>query len=151
MQIQSTDPDSPEALYCLAAYYALLAEKIAGVTAEGLVLPLPDADAYRGPRGVFFVAMQGDVPLGCVSLRPLSATEAEVKRLWVSPEARGQGVGRALLVHLEAQAQGLGYLRLKLDSNSVLTPALALYRATGWTDCAAYSPPPADVWMDKAL
>ncbi len=150
-EIIAVDPDTPEALTCLAAYYQLLIDTIPDLPADKLPLPLPDAAAYRPPQGVFLLALSDGMPIGCVSLRPLEGAEAEVKRLWVHPDARGQGLARRLMTALEARARALGYQRLKLDSNSALTEAITLYRRMGWTDCASYTGFPADVWMEKAM
>lgn len=150
-EIVEADPDAPEALICLAAYYQLLVDTIPDLSADKLPLPLPDAAAYRPPQGVFLLALSDGMPVGCVSLRPLEGGEAEVKRLWVHPDARGQGLARRLMAALEARARALGYQRLKLDSNSALTEAITLYRRMGWADCAAYTSFPADVWMTKPL
>jgi GNAT superfamily N-acetyltransferase len=149
--IAPADPNDPAALACLRAYYALLVEKIAGVTPDMLTLPLPDAAKYRPPLGAFLLATAEDATLGCVSLRPLEGSTAEVKRLWIAPEARGQGLARRLMQAIESRARDLGYTGLKLDSNSVLAPAIALYCATGWADCPSYTGFPADIWMSKRL
>lgn len=150
-EIVEADPDAPEALICLAAYYQLLLDTIPDLSADKLPLPLPDAAAYRPPQGVFLLALSDGMPVGCVSLRPLEGDEAEVKRLWVHPDARGQGLARRLMAALESRARALGYQRLKLDSNSALTEAITLYRRMGWADCAPYTSFPADVWMTKPL
>jgi len=150
-EIVEADPDAPEALTCLAAYYQLLVAAIPGLPADKLPLPLPDAAAYCPPQGVFLLALSDGMPVGCVSLRPLEGREAEVKRLWVHPDARGQGLARRLMAALETRARALGYQRLKLDSNSALTDAITLYRRMGWADCDAYTSFPADVWMTKPL
>ncbi len=160
-EIVEADPDTPEALGCLAAYYGLLVEAIPDLPADKLPLPLPDAAAYRPPQGVFLLALSDGMPVGCVSLRlvasrcvslrPLEGVEAEVKRLWVHPDARGQGLARRLMAALETRARAMGYQRLKLDSNSALTDAITLYRRMGGADCAPYTSFPADVWMTKPL
>lgn len=150
-EIVDADPDTAEAQTCLAAYYRLLVDAIPDLSADKLPLPLPDADAYRPPQGAFLLALSDGMPVGCVSLRPLADGEAEVKRLWVHPDARGQGLARRLMAALESRARTLGYHRLKLDSNSALTDAIALYRRMGWADCAPYTSFPADVWMTKPL
>jgi GNAT superfamily N-acetyltransferase len=74
-----------------------------------------------------------------------------VKRLWVDASARGQGRARRLMSAIENEARQLGYQWLRLDTNSALSEAIALYRATGWTDIAPYTGAPADVWMEKPL
>jgi GNAT superfamily N-acetyltransferase len=103
------------------------------------------------PRGAFLIAWSDDLPIGCVSLRPFAPAVAEVKRLWVDPDARAQGLGRRLMRAIETQARTLGYRDLRLDSNTTLTPAIALYRSDGWTDIPPYSSFPSNVWMSKRL
>ena len=58
---------------------------------------------------------------------------------------------RRLMTAIEDQARGMGVTLLKLDSNSALTEALALYRASGWTPTAPYTSAPADIWLEKML
>lgn len=147
----NADPNAPEAQTCLRAYYDLLLEKFSTLTPAMLPLPLPDADSYRAPKGAFLLAMQGATPLGCASLRPIDLHTAEVKRLWVAPAARGMGIARRLMTALETRAIEIGYTTLKLDSNTNLPQAIALYRSMGWTDTAAYTQPPADIWLEKPL
>jgi GNAT superfamily N-acetyltransferase/DNA-binding HxlR family transcriptional regulator len=151
VEMRDADANAPEALACLAAYYRLLADKIPGVTPEMLTLPLSDGYAYNAPHGAFIVAWSDDLPVGCVSLRPLTDGAAEVKRLWIDPDARGQGHGRRLMAEIESRARALGYSRLQLDSNAVLTEATTLYKATGWGEIAPYTGFPANVWLGKPL
>lgn len=152
VEIRDADPSDPAVLSCLAAYYRLLAERVAGVTPESLPLPLPDAERYRAPDGgACLVAWSDDLPVGCVSLRRLEPGVAEVKRLWVDPVARGLGLGRRLMRAIEARARDLGYAHARLDSNTALTDAIAMYRGDGWTETAPYTAAPADIWMIKRL
>lgn len=151
MQIREADPDSPEALACQQSYFDEILARVAIARPEYFPLPDPGADSYRPPRGRFLIAWSDDLPVGCVALRPLDDSIAEVKRLWVDASARGQGLSRRLMSAIEAEARSMGYQRLRLDTNSALTEAIALYRATGWTDIPPYTTPPADVWMEKPL
>lgn len=152
IRIIPADPEAPEARACLAAYARLLAEKIPGISASVHVpVPDPQAPAFRPPHGAFLLASVGADTLGCVSLKRIDATTAEVKRLWVAPAARGRGLARRLMVALEQAARDLGYRRLRLDTNENLPEAIALYRATGWTDAAPFTPFPATHWFEKAL
>lgn len=150
-EIRPADPDDPAALYCLRAYFQVLFDKIPGVTPALFPLPDPQSETYRPPQGCFLIAWSDDLPIGCVSLRRLEAETAEVKRLWVAPDARGQGLARRLMRALESEARALGYKRLKLDTNAVLTEAIALYRAEGWSETAPYSRFPSTHWFAKAL
>jgi DNA-binding MarR family transcriptional regulator/GNAT superfamily N-acetyltransferase len=151
LEIRPADPDSPEALACQQAYFDEILARVAIAKPEYFPLPDPGADSYRPPQGRFLVAWSDDLPVGCVALRALGDRTAEVKRLWVDASARGQGLSRRLMVAIEDEARAMGYQRLRLDTNSALTEAIALYRATGWTDIPPYTTPPADVWMEKPL
>ncbi|MEO8244890.1 MAG: bifunctional helix-turn-helix transcriptional regulator/GNAT family N-acetyltransferase [bacterium] len=151
VQIIETDPDSTAAQYCLQEYFTLLSQKIPGVTLDLFPLPDPKACSYRPPHGCFLIAWSDAMPLGCVSLRPLDGATAEVKRLWVAPDARGQGLARRLMLQIEDRAHALGYSRLNLDTNANLPEAIALYHKTGWTAIAAYSGFPSTHWFSKAL
>ena len=149
--LASTDPEAPAARACLTAYFALLAARIPGLSATHLPDPDPDADLYRPPHGLFLVAMAGDAPIGSVALKPLGSGLGEVKRLWVDPAARGQGLARRLMRAIEDEARRLGLTRLKLDTNEHLPEAIALYAATGWTPTTPYTDWPATHWFEKAL
>ncbi|MBL9075266.1 helix-turn-helix domain-containing GNAT family N-acetyltransferase [Tabrizicola sp.] len=151
LAIRPADPDSPEALACLQAYFDELVARVPAAQAGMFSLPDPQSDSYRPPKGRFLIAWSDDLPVGCVSLRPLDGTVAEVKRLWVHDSARGQGLARRLMTAIEDEAKAMGVGLLKLDTNSALTEALALYRATGWTATAPYTGTPADTWLEKAL
>ncbi|MEZ5297310.1 MAG: GNAT family N-acetyltransferase [Ilumatobacteraceae bacterium] len=57
----------------------------------------------------------------------------EIKRMWVHPDWRGAGVGRRTLAALESHVARLGYERIVLDTNAVLTEAIAMYERAGYT------------------
>jgi GNAT superfamily N-acetyltransferase len=149
LTFHDADPDAPPAQACLAAYFALLAQVIPGFAQPAL--PLPDAADFRPPLGAFRLAMAGRRPLGCVSLRAHAPGTAEVKRLWVAPQARGRGLARRLMQDIETRALALGYSRLILDTNAGLPAAIALYESSGWAAIPAYSGFPATHWFGKTL
>lgn len=151
VEFRPADPDSAEARACLTAYFTELARRIPGLDSGKFPVPDPEAASYRPPQGRFLIAWSDDLPVGCVSLRPLDATTAEVKRLWVADHARGQGLARRLMQRIEDEARAMGQVTLKLDTNSALTEALALYRATGWRETPPYTGAPADTWLAKVL
>lgn len=150
-EIRPADPDDPAARECLRHYFQLVFDKIPGTTPEMFPLPDPQAQSYRAPDGAFLIAWSDDLPVGCVSLRRLDAETGEVKRLWVAPDARGQGLARQLMRAIESRARDLGYRRLKLDTNGVLTEAIALYRAEGWLETTPYTGFPSTHWFAKTL
>ena len=149
--IQPTDPDDPMALACLAQYFALLVARIPDLSPQMFPLPAPDARSYRPPSGTFLLALSGQTPVGCVSLRPLTTVLAEVKRLWIAPAARGQGLARRLMQTVEDHARSLGHTALTLDTNEHLPEAIALYSNTGWHPVPPYTVPPATHWFGKPL
>lgn len=149
--ITPADPEEPEARRCLTAYFALLAERIPGISASHVPVPDPDAFQFRPPHGCFLLARSDGCALACVSVKTHSGHTGEVKRLWVSPTARGHGLARRMMTAIEAEARALGLKRLILDTNSALTEAIALYRATGWSEIPPYTSFPADSWFGKDL
>jgi DNA-binding MarR family transcriptional regulator/GNAT superfamily N-acetyltransferase len=151
VEIRDGDPDDPAALACVGSYYRMLMETFPDVAPDLFPLPLPDAAKYRPPLGACLVAWSDDLPVGCVSLRPLGNGVAEVKRLWVDPVARGQGLARRLMRSIETRALALGFTELMLDSHTDLAPAIALYRRDGWGEIAPYTGFPANIWMAKRL
>ncbi|HEY6781239.1 MAG TPA: GNAT family N-acetyltransferase, partial [Thermoleophilaceae bacterium] len=77
---------------------------------------------------------------------------AEIKRMYVAPSARGRGLGRTLLVALEAAAVDLGCERARLDTAASFTEAVGLYHSAGYADIADYNGNPhASVWMERRL
>ena len=91
-----------------------------------------DPEEVGHGRGTFLVIYRGGTPVGCGALRLLDAETAELKRMYVSPLVRGQGLGRRLVAALEAEALALGVRRLVLETGIRQSAALALYRATGF-------------------
>lgn len=78
---------------------------------------------------------------GTAALRPIDAAVGEVKRLFVRSDARGQGVGRALMQTLLAEARTAGYSALRLETLEAMREAQALYRDLGFKEIARYRPP----------
>jgi putative acetyltransferase len=87
---------------------------------------------YARPRRRLLLAAdaQGRA-LGCVALRRLAADAVEMCRLFVRPEARGRGLGRALAQAAIAAARQAGYRQLRLSTLPSMTAAQALYRSLG--------------------
>ena len=115
---------------------------------------LLDIESLARPDVRFFVARRDGEALGCIALRVDGAGWGEVKRLYVSPRARGLGLGRRLLNALEAQAQGERLPLLRLETGIHQPEALGLFRAAGFREIPAfgtYAPDPISVFMEKAL
>ncbi|MFM9452280.1 GNAT family N-acetyltransferase [Streptomyces europaeiscabiei] len=97
----------------------------------------PEAD-FDPPRGLFLIAHVGEEAVGCGGVRLLDDHTAEIKRMYVCGEARGHGVGRYLLEHLEGHAVSRGTARIMLETGRRNTAALALYHRTGYLPCPSY-------------
>jgi putative acetyltransferase len=115
--------------------------------------------AYAPPRGMLLLAGPPGAAVGCIALRPLVATganagaTAEVKRLYVRPEARGTGLGMRLVQAVIGGAREIGYSELKLDTLEHMAEARALYAKLGFSECAPYYHNPIEgaVYMARPL
>lgn len=147
----TADPTDPRAITCLEAYYAELAARFN----QGFDVSLsadPDAADMRAPRGTFLLALSDGLPLGCAGLKGTDKGYAEVKRLWVSPAARGMGLARRLMAAVEDAARDLGITCLRLDTNSALPEAVALYQNAGWAEIERFNDDPyPDYFFEKHL
>ena len=98
---------------------------------------------YAPPAGELLLAKRGDHVLGCIALKPLEPPRiAEIKRLFVRPQARGKGVGKALVQAVIATAQQAGYDEIKLDTLPEMEGAIALYKASGFVPIPPYGSHP---------
>ena len=125
------------------------------------LLETPDEEQLRdpwthilGPGGQIFVAVSGDTVLGTCGVIPLPDGTLELAKLAVSPEARGQGIGRRLIEACLEYARAKRVSRVVLLSNSQLGSAVRLYQALGFQ----HRPVPpdshyvtADVYMELEL
>jgi GNAT superfamily N-acetyltransferase len=143
------DAGSPGAQAAMTSYFAELAMRFpAGFDPTGYLEP----EDYNPPRGRFFLAMSGDEVLACGGLVWIDGAVAEIKRMWVDPSARGRGLATRLLAFLEQTAAASGRPTLRLDTNPVLTQAIAMYRKNGYRDIERYNDNPyAGLWFEKRL
>jgi len=95
---------------------------------------------YAPPRGQLLIARNASgSAIGCVALRPMETPGCcEMKRLFVSAQGRGLGLGRALTEAVIAEAAKLGYAELRLDTLPSMHEAIALYRKLGFAPIAPY-------------
>jgi GNAT superfamily N-acetyltransferase len=94
---------------------------------------------FAPPHGLFVVGCSAGTPVACGGWRVHDAAEpgfadgdAEVKRMYVSPAARGLGYARAVLAELERTAAARGRSRMVLETGTEQPEALALYRSSGY-------------------
>ena len=106
---------------------------------QGFEQELQQLDSqYAAPHGAFLLAEQGGAAIGCVGLRRHAEGVGELKRLYVQPAGRGQGLGRLLAQAMLAEARRLGYQRVVLDTLPTMHEARALYESLGFQPTTAY-------------
>lgn len=151
VEVTPVSAHGPAALVCLDRYFGELAARFP----EGFDRVEDGADEladYNPPAGVFLVVRILGEPAACGALRTFSPGVGEIKRMWVSPEARGLGVGRRLLESLEGVARERKLRVVRLDTHSCLSAALRLYRTAGYREIPPYNDNPyAHHWLEKTL
>ena len=95
-------------------------------------------EMYGPPDGALFLAVLDGVAVGCVGVRRFDARCCEMKRLYVRPQGRGHGLGRALAVRAMEAGRAAGYAAMRLDTLPAMRDAQALYERLGFRDVAAY-------------
>jgi putative acetyltransferase len=147
MRIRIERPDQPDAIALIDALDAYLAPLYPAESQHGLNL-----EALLKPEVCFAVARDdAGAACGCGAV-VLMDDYAELKRMYVPPTRRGQGVGRALLRFLETHAQASGRRVTRLETGIHQPEALRLYEAAGYRQrepFGAYRPDPLSLFMEK--
>jgi ribosomal protein S18 acetylase RimI-like enzyme len=135
--------DIPDVARLFAAYERHIGVDLSyqGFADEVATLP----GKYAPPLGQLLIARDRTRhAIGCVALRPMSdARYCEMKRLFVGPEGRGLGLGRALAEAILAEGARLGYAELRLDTLPSMRDAIGLYRKLGFVSIEPYYAAPA--------
>ena len=113
---------------------------------EADIGPTREAAMFVPPEGVFLVEREDGRAIGCGGVCRFDETRAELKRMYVLPEARGRGLGRRLLVELEAEARRLGYAGIVLETGDRQPEAVGLYESAGYERIPCYG-----VYATRAL
>ncbi len=93
---------------------------------------------FQPPDGCILLAFVNDAAVGIACMQRIGPATAEVKRMYVRPSTRRNGLGRALLERLIETARIAGYQSLRLDSPDFMNAAHALYRSSGFVDIKPY-------------
>lgn len=150
VSLDLVDPGSEHARTAVGAYFRELDETFEGGfdAAAGAA----DEETLGGETGRFLVAVSGGVVVGCGGLQSLTDDIGEIKRMWVHRDWRGLGLAGRLLRRLEEESAALGHRVVRLDTNSSLTDAVAMYRAAGYVEIPRYNDNPyPDHWFEKSL
>jgi GNAT superfamily N-acetyltransferase len=109
---------------------------------------------YAPPEGRLLLAEYEDQLAGCVALHKLEGGVCEMKRLYLRPQFRGKGLGRALAEEIIAEARQVGYGTMRLDTvEPVMKDAVAMYRRLGFREVAPYraNPMAGAMYMELSL
>ena len=155
--VRAESPRTADATRLLAEAFDELARRYADYSqTDAAQFPVEQAEQVGA---VFLVARFADsaAAVGCVVLRPLpdfAERTAEMKRMFVVAEARGRGVGSALMAAVEREAHTLVYTRLRLETGVRQPEAIALYEKHGFVRIAcwgAYAVDPDSVCYEKVM
>jgi ribosomal protein S18 acetylase RimI-like enzyme len=151
MDVRPLPADGEAARLLLADYLAEIERRL-GRPLEPSEYPDAEAAELEPPHGRLLAAFDGAAAVACGAVRVIAPGVAEIKRMYVSPRARGRGLGRTLLRELEAGAVELGCHTVRLDTMTAMAEAAALYRSAGYGPIADYNGNPlAGVWMERRL
>lgn len=120
-----------------AVVFSVLAEYGLSPDPRGIDTDLEDIVANYGNRGGSFrvvISAEGDI-VGCGGLYPLDDGTAEIRKMYLLPNARGRGLGRRLLEDLITAAKDRRFQRVVVETASVLKEAVSLYRRRGFAPC----------------
>jgi GNAT superfamily N-acetyltransferase len=109
---------------------------------------------YAPPDGRLLLAEKEGQIAGCAALHKLAEDICEMKRLYLRPQFRGQGLGRVLAQRIIAEARQIGYLRMRLDTvEPVMKDAVGMYYKLGFKSIAPYCANPIDgaLYMELEL
>ncbi|MGI9302853.1 MAG: bifunctional helix-turn-helix transcriptional regulator/GNAT family N-acetyltransferase [Gammaproteobacteria bacterium] len=135
---------------CISSYYEELATRFEQGFDSAKSISA-DPEELTPPDGYLLVATLHGRPVGCGALK-VHKKFAEIKRMWVDPDARGLGIGRRILQRLEQIAEEKDVGLLRLETNRSLTEARTLYRSSGYREVAPFNDEPyAHYWFEKRL
>jgi putative acetyltransferase len=149
IEITVENPDQAEVHALLAASDAYMASLYPAESNH-----MVDVNTLKQPQVTFLVARAEGRAVGCGAVVQSAEGWAEIKRMFVSPAARGRQVGRKLLERLEAVAREKGIAALRLETGISQPEALALYRSAGFREIEPfgdYRPDPLSLFMEKTI
>ncbi len=114
--------------------------------------PSAEPHEFVPPAGRFVVAYVDGRAIACGGYKRIGPDAAEIKRVYVRPDARTTGVARSLLAHLEDAARADGFAVVRLDTGANQPEALSLFRSLGYVEIDDYNDNAyAAYWFEKRL
>jgi putative acetyltransferase len=149
--IKRDDPRASDVRDLLARHLELMRsqsppEDVHALDVDGLLDPAVTFYSYRDSGGLLAVG----------AIKELDTAHGELKSMHTAADARGRGIGRAMLTHLTSVARSRGYTRLSLETGSLpgYAPARALYETAGFRPCGpfgSYTSSPNSTFMTLEL
>jgi len=151
MRFEEDNFDDPRVIALLDAHVSRARAETGRGSAHAL-----DLSGLKTPDIRFWTVWRGETLLGMGALKTLSRDHGEIKSMYTAESARNQGVGRAMLTHIVAEASTMGLARLSLETGAwdYFGPARAFYRRHFFVECAPfadYKPDPNSVFMTRML
>jgi GNAT superfamily N-acetyltransferase len=149
MDIRAVPYDHPDASMLIAEVQAEYVIRYGGHDGTRV-----SQEEFEPPLGLFLVGYVDDEPVVSGGWRAHADGSVEVKRMYVVPSARGQGLARQLLAELELSAKRAGHHRIILETGSRQPEAESLYRSSGYTEVPAfgyYADYPNSIHLGKSL
>jgi GNAT superfamily N-acetyltransferase len=151
MDVRAVPADAAAARLLMAEYLDEIAARMGPQFDRSQYLDAAPGE-LAPPAGMLLLGYEDDLPVACGAVRVIGAGIAEIKRMYVAPQARGRGLGRTVLRALERAARELGCHTVRLDTAATLTEAMSLYGSAGYVTIADYNRNPhATVWMERRL
>jgi GNAT superfamily N-acetyltransferase len=148
VEVRRTAGSDPVALELVAA----MVDEMGTLYEPGLARSPMSPEDLSPPGGGFLVLSEAGRAVAGGGVKRLDARACEIKRMYVVREARGRGVGRALLVALEELARDLGYAVVRLDTGAKQPGAKRMYLRAGYAEVPDYNRNPyAAFWGEKRL
>ncbi len=149
--IAAEDPSTPDARWCIQQYVDELNKRFDAGFDPSRSISATERE-LAPPAGLLVIARLRGRAIGCGALKFHQRTPTELKRMWVSPDARGLGIGRRLLIDLEGRAREAGAGVVRLETNRSLKEAIQLYRSSGYREVKPFNTEPyAHHWFEKRL
>ena len=149
LSIQPAYDRKEEVLALFSEYTAVLVatdpKAKACLEAQDYAAEIEDLEAKYGlPGGRLYIAVKNDETAGCICLRSLGDGLCEMKRLYVRPAFRGQGIAGKLVQKIMADARAMGYRSMMLDTLCFMKDAIRLYQKYGFYEVPPYNNSPAE-------
>jgi putative acetyltransferase len=151
MELRRESFDSETAQALARALEAEPLDTYEGVPGSG---GLPAASVFESPRGSFLLGWVEGEAVACGGIARYDEATAEIRRMYVTPAARGRGLSRQVLAALEEEARALGYSFVRLETGKLQTAALGLYVSAGFEPIPRYGPfanDPKSICFEKRL